>query len=618
MRIESRVVAVSWIPSEAVKGAMKAPFELGIAHYDEPLPDVLGDLEDWKARDLFRFANDLRAWIEVDDDGSDRRPRLQRRRGDRLDDHGPRVGLGHLPGRRLPRPPGRSPRSATAGCASSRPPAAAPACPAPRRVAKPPFVQYHAPTAWSTLALTIHADGRADWDVVGRQPLPPPLGLRPRRRAGGQDRASSTSRTGTATPSASNSPWGGEDSPALVAEVESALERQLSRVIMGEGKPKVRKLKAGAALTEQGEEADAIYLLLDGVIQVEVDGEEVADLGPGALIGERAVLEGGRRTATLIAVSPCKVAEARKVELDLAKLAEVSEGHRREERRRPREGPRARRAGLDPGARARLRPPRRQHVVRRAGPRRRSRRRLVLDAGTGLRGLGGAARRRAVPRRAPARPPPLGPHPGPAVLAARSTTTAPRCGCASRTRRTATRPSTCCAGPCRRPTSRSARRACAARWTFEGLEPGDHHVGGLRGAGPGDPAQGRAAPSATGSATGASAIAYLSDHGPRALGPGPDGWGPYHDAALALADGVDLLIHDAQHTAEELPAVVHFGPLGRRLRRCASASWPAPSAVLLFHHDPIRTDDEVDAIVASFAGRPVPVAAAAEGTALDL
>jgi CRP-like cAMP-binding protein len=109
------------------------------------------------------------------------------------------------------------------------------------------------------------------------------------------------------------------------------MERQLSRVIMGEGKPKVRRLKAGAALTQQGEEADAIYLLLDGVIQVLVDGEEVANLGPGALIGERAVLEGGRRTATLIAVTPCKVAEARRVELDMAKLAEVREGHRRED-----------------------------------------------------------------------------------------------------------------------------------------------------------------------------------------------------------------------------------------------------------------------------------------------
>jgi hypothetical protein len=49
------------------------------------------------------------------------------------------------------------------------------------------------------------------------------------------------------------------------------------------------------------------------------------------LIGERAVLEGGRRTATLVAASRCKVAEARKVELDVDALREVSEGHRRED-----------------------------------------------------------------------------------------------------------------------------------------------------------------------------------------------------------------------------------------------------------------------------------------------
>ena len=40
-------------------------------------------------------------------------------------------------------------------------------------------------------------------------------------------------------------------------------------------------------------------------------------------------------------------------------------------------------------------------------------------------------------------------------------------------------------------------------------------------------------------------VAYLSDHGPAGLGPGPDGWGPYHEAAMALASGVDLLVHDA-------------------------------------------------------------------------
>ena len=41
MRIESSVTAISWIPSEAIEGMPKVPFELGIGHYDEPPPDRL-------------------------------------------------------------------------------------------------------------------------------------------------------------------------------------------------------------------------------------------------------------------------------------------------------------------------------------------------------------------------------------------------------------------------------------------------------------------------------------------------------------------------------------------------------------------------------------------------
>lgn len=52
MRIESSVTAVSWIPSEAIEGLPKLPFELGIGHYDEPPPDQLapGDLERLRKR----------------------------------------------------------------------------------------------------------------------------------------------------------------------------------------------------------------------------------------------------------------------------------------------------------------------------------------------------------------------------------------------------------------------------------------------------------------------------------------------------------------------------------------------------------------------------------------
>jgi hypothetical protein len=38
MRIESSVTSVTWIPSEAISGMPELPFELGITHYDEPLP----------------------------------------------------------------------------------------------------------------------------------------------------------------------------------------------------------------------------------------------------------------------------------------------------------------------------------------------------------------------------------------------------------------------------------------------------------------------------------------------------------------------------------------------------------------------------------------------------
>jgi CRP-like cAMP-binding protein len=60
-------------------------------------------------------------------------------------------------------------------------------------------------------------------------------------------------------------------------------------------------------LVEQGSEGTDLYLLLDGVLGVEVDGEQVAEMGPGTMLGERASLEGGVRTATLRALTPCRV-----------------------------------------------------------------------------------------------------------------------------------------------------------------------------------------------------------------------------------------------------------------------------------------------------------------------
>ena len=60
MRVESSVTSITWIPSEAISGMPKMPFEMGIAHYDDPPPDRIDDLEALHENDLFREANELR------------------------------------------------------------------------------------------------------------------------------------------------------------------------------------------------------------------------------------------------------------------------------------------------------------------------------------------------------------------------------------------------------------------------------------------------------------------------------------------------------------------------------------------------------------------------------
>jgi hypothetical protein len=329
MRIESSVTSVSWIPSEAVTGMTKLPFEVGFTHYDNPPPDVIDDLEGLGAADGFRFANRLRAWIEVE--------------GGEIVDHGYAGGavMGSTTVRlgkqatfqavgfpELQRDPEITPTSVRfAQTAGGRP-----AIPAPRRVRHPPFVQLKGPTVWTTLALTIGLDGSTRFDLAGASPFP---------RHWVYDDAGKLSQKAGLTDFrewyrhafGKHTPWGDEDSKVLVTTVETALERQLSRDVMRGGvEPKIKKLRKGKTLTKQGEPGDEVFLLLDGVLSVNVDNEPLAELGPGAILGERAVLEGGVRTSTLRAETRCKVAAVPADHLDPDALSEISKIHRREER----------------------------------------------------------------------------------------------------------------------------------------------------------------------------------------------------------------------------------------------------------------------------------------------
>ncbi len=201
--------------------------------------------------------------------------------------------------------------------------------PAPRPVRRRPFVQWQAPLVWTTLTLTLHADGRAEGTMTGASPFP-------RHWVYGADGLLSH-KSGLADFSdwfrrsfGRHSPWGDEDSPALVTAVETALERELSVQLMhGGARPRIQNLRAGEELVRQGEPGDEAFLVLDGVIRVEHDGERLAEYGPGALLGERAYLEGGGRTSTMVAVTACRVAAGRRAsELDRTALEELAAGHR--------------------------------------------------------------------------------------------------------------------------------------------------------------------------------------------------------------------------------------------------------------------------------------------------
>jgi Cyclic nucleotide-binding domain len=305
MRIESSITSVTWIPSEAIEGMPKLPFALGIARYDEPPPEQIENLDRLHEADAFREANELYAWIEV--------------KGGKIVDHG-QEGRGLICATRLKLGPAKlafpsvtfpliQPEPELGGdwvrfvqTAGGRI-----GLPAPRRVRGKSFFQIGSASAWTTLQLILYADGRAKASLTGASPFPRhwlyDADGRCVEKSGMIDfekwyRESYGEQT----------PWGGEDTPAFVTAVESELERDLSRAVMaGGGKMPRRRLEQGETLVEQGDAGDELFLLLDGVLAVEVDDQTIGQFGPGTMVGERAILAGGQRTATLRAVSACRV-----------------------------------------------------------------------------------------------------------------------------------------------------------------------------------------------------------------------------------------------------------------------------------------------------------------------
>lgn len=91
---------------------------------------------------------------------------------------------------------------------------------------------------------------------------------------------------------------------------------------------------------------------------------------------------------------------------------------------------------------------------------------------------------------------------------------------------------------------------------------------------------------------GETTLAYLPDHEP-ALGSPLSGLAPEWISGYDLAHGADLLIHDCQYTDAEYPSHIGWGH-SAMTDTLTFAERVGAKRLMLFHHDPLHSDEALD------------------------
>jgi hypothetical protein len=313
VRITASVVSLSWIPPLAVEGTFKLPFAIGIAHYDRPPPDRDPSVDALLATDSIRFANELTAWIEVDegrvvDAGTSGRGRVGRTRL-RVGPFGiafPAVPLATLTS--APEIDGDRVRfTQTAGGHTG--------VAVPHRIPRPPYWRITAPVAWSTVAITIRADG-------SKQAALPSASVFPRHYlydAAGQ----LVNKTGIMEYAPwihgmedAKTPWEGPVDAAVVTGVPSPAERRVTDAILIAEPHRRHRLSAGRLLRERPILDTEVHVLLDGILVIELDGKAVSEVGPGAIFDPSRRTADSKARVQVRATTDCRLAVVRRIDLN--------------------------------------------------------------------------------------------------------------------------------------------------------------------------------------------------------------------------------------------------------------------------------------------------------------
>ena len=74
-----------------------------------------------------------------------------------------------------------------------------------------------------------------------------------------------------------------------------------------EGYLEARELDAGSVLVHGGEEADSMIFAVAGAVQIKADGQNLAELGPGEVLGALSLVSIGRRECDAVCATPTRV-----------------------------------------------------------------------------------------------------------------------------------------------------------------------------------------------------------------------------------------------------------------------------------------------------------------------
>jgi hypothetical protein len=320
-RIRASTTCVSWIPPQAVEGAFKLPFSLGITHYDTPPPHSAPDVDRLLAADAVRFANQIQGWIDVEGGqitgyGMEGGGRLGRTTV-RLTSHKFTFAGVAMPDLR-PAPevyPDRIRFTQTAGGHTG--------AAVPRRIPHPPYLRLAAPLAWSTVALTIGADGSSRAELTAASPFPRHYLY---DSAGKLAVKSALIRyhAWLRKSEKATSPWGGAGESVPLAPDRPGIEGSLADSILVAGGYRQHDLPAGAMLAERPISDGEVHLLMDGLLLIEIDGKPAVEAGPGAIFDPATRSEESKKHVRVRAGTRCRLAVIPRDQLDAQALLGVA------------------------------------------------------------------------------------------------------------------------------------------------------------------------------------------------------------------------------------------------------------------------------------------------------